>query len=1237
MKTNEKPSAYHIFGKGISSALILPLCAVILFLCAAPVGAFAEHGQNGQANGVNSGNEEGKKIVRVGYYEAGGNFQNGYRDGVRKTGYAYEYYQEISKYTGWTYEYAYGSRDDIYQMLVDGEIDIMAGISKLDDPVGEVLFSDYPMSGEDYYLYMPEDADAVFQDFSSLDGARIGVKDDSTMQRFFSDFAEANDIECEIVSYEDSAQWTEMLSGGEIDCVMTVENDMAIGFKPVFKVGSLDFYFAVNRERPDLVAELNRAQMEIVSIFPYYVERLQNKYFNSTVGIQSLTDKEREWLSAHRELKAGYLTDYMPYCDSGKKPGELTGILPDVLSELADYTGAKFETIGYDNYSVMLSALENGELDMIFPTFGDLWYSENQNYTQTITVVSTRMSVIYKDDYQDRIYERIALSDGSPLQPFYLTINYPDAEQVVYDTWRECLLAIQSGEVGCMLVNSNLIYRYLNGHDEFADLHIAEIEDMIDFCFAVRRSDSVLYSILNKGLNNIDATSINDAVIRNSYVEPAYTLRDILINNFALVAFFAIGFVMLLILFFILYWRRIKREQRLLREAYEKEKKYIADKEEKFNMIGSLSRVYKLTIYFDLVGEVYQTITGMDLKRSGAQPVSAIRPAIQEMIYSRVKEQYREKLVHFADLSTLPQRMQSVDSLSMEYETEAGSWLRSSFISAERNPQGELVSVICGVQEINEEKEEQAQTQMALEEAYEAAKRANHAKSDFLARMSHDIRTPMNAIIGMTAIAAAHIDERERVEDCLKKITASGRHLLTLINEVLDMSKIESGKLELSEEEINIQELIENMLTMMRPQIDEKGHTLHVTVEELQHEDVIGDSLHIQQVFVNIMGNAVKYTPPGGDIWFSVTEKDVNKPRIGCYEFVFGDNGIGMSREFIGRIFEPFSRENETSSNHVQGTGLGLSIVANIVQMMGGDIKVESVQGEGSKFIVTLYLRLQEEREVNLEKFANLPVLVVDDDQNSCESTCVILNDLGMKSEWVLSGREAIEKVRGSHEEGGYFAIILDWKMPEMDGIETAKAIRESAGDSIPIIILSGYDWTEIESEARQAGVNMFISKPLFKSRLIYLFRHLTKSDGSEEVNTLEQIGKDTFSDKRVLLAEDNDINAEIAEEIFGRAGLSVEHAWNGKEALNMLTEAEAGYYDIVFMDIQMPVMDGYEATRAIRSADRADLKAIPIIAMTANAFAEDVRAALQAGMNQHIAKPLDMQQLMKILQKWLG
>jgi CheY-like chemotaxis protein len=412
-----------------------------------------------------------------------------------------------------------------------------------------------------------------------------------------------------------------------------------------------------------------------------------------------------------------------------------------------------------------------------------------------------------------------------------------------------------------------------------------------------------------------------------------------------------------------------------------------------------------------------------------------------------------------------------------------------------------------------------------------------------------------------------------------------------------------------------------------------------VNISNVTHEKVLGDSMRIQQVFMNLMGNAIKYTLPGGKIRLSISEKELNQKKTGLYEIVFEDSGIGMDEKTIAHIFEPFVRADDDRIGNIQGTGLGMPIARNIVRMMGGDIKVESELNKGSKFTVDFYLKLQEEEEISYDEFIDLPILVADDDEICCESACDILKEIGMKPEWVLNGKAAVGRVIESHESGNdFFAVILDWKMPEMNGVETTRAIRRAVGDDVPIIIISAYDWSDIEQEARKAGANAFISKPLFKSKMVQLFYKLVYGLQGEESDAGEAPLTDfqdmDLSGKRVLLVEDNELNAEIAREILEMTGLEVEWAENGAKAVDRITSAEPNYFNLVFMDIQMPVMNGYDATRAIRALERSDTKMLPIIAMTANAFAEDVFAAKSAGMNGHIPKPLDLDNLARVLRK---
>ena len=547
--------------------------------------------------------------------------------------------------------------------------------------------------------------------------------------------------------------------------------------------------------------------------------------------------------------------------------------------------------------------------------------------------------------------------------------------------------------------------------------------------------------------------------------------------------------------------------------------------------------------------------------------------------------------------------------------------------------------VYINITDITEQRELQKKLEKQskqLKEALKSAEQANQAKSDFLARMSHDIRTPMNAIMGMATIAKAHVDEHERILDCMEKINGASKLLLSLINEVLDMSKIESGRLILSEDEFNVGELLQDLVVMMQPEIKNKQQTLNIHVKNLRHENVKGDTQRIKQVLMNILSNAIKYTPENGRITIEIYEKAPHN-GIGNYQFVFEDNGRGMKPEFLDKIFEPFERASDDEIKRIQGTGLGMSISHKIIQMMGGDIKVESEYGKGSRFTIDMPLVCRDQKRDDKIEVEGLDVLVVDDDKIACLNTSSCLREIGINSECVYSGREAIEKVRQHHlAEKEYFAVIIDLKMPQMNGIETTRQIRRFVGADVPIIILSAYDLEEYEAEAKEVKANGFITKPLYKSKLLQVLRSfLDEGDQPEPIRPFKLSNVD-YSGKRILLVEDNELNREIAVEIIGSTGITIDTAINGLDAVHKVSQSEEGFYQIILMDIQMPIMDGYEATRQIRSLQRRDIAHMPIIAMTANAFSEDVTNAIKAGMNYHLAKPIDIGALMGILSKYL-
>ena len=525
-----------------------------------------------------------------------------------------------------------------------------------------------------------------------------------------------------------------------------------------------------------------------------------------------------------------------------------------------------------------------------------------------------------------------------------------------------------------------------------------------------------------------------------------------------------------------------------------------------------------------------------------------------------------------------------------------------------------------------------------LQVAVEKAETANRAKSTFLSNMSHDIRTPMNAIIGFTTLALSNIDDTDRVKDYLGKTLASSNHLLSLINDVLDMSRIESGKIQLEEVEVNLSDVLHDLKTIVSGQIYAKQLELYMDAMDVTDEDVYCDKTRLNQILLNLLSNAIKFTPAGGTVSVRVRQLAGKVHGCGQYEFRIKDNGIGMSQEFAKKIFEPFERERTSTVSRIQGTGLGMAITKNIVDMMGGTIEVQTAQGKGTEFTVCVPMRAQTEQRLveKITELEGLKALVVDDDFNTCDSVTKMLVKVGMRAEWTLSGKEAVLRARQSIEMSDvYHAYIIDWRLPDMNGIEVTRQIR-SLHDDTPIIILTAYDWSDIEVEAKAAGVTAFCSKPMFMSDLRETLMSALGQKPADAVQRLLPEKNADFKGKHVLLVEDNELNREIAQEILQEYGFLVDSAENGAVAVEKVSTAAPGSYDLVLMDVQMPIMDGYTATRKIRALDDPARAKLPILAMTANAFDEDRRNALESGMNGFLSKPIVIGDLVQELHKIL-
>ena len=663
---------------------------------------------------------------------------------------------------------------------------------------------------------------------------------------------------------------------------------------------------------------------------------------------------------------------------------------------------------------------------------------------------------------------------------------------------------------------------------------------------------------------------------------------------------------------------------------------------------GALTETQKRMGIITALGTAYESLMLLDLKKNTVETLKAVpgeeqykrtRAMRREEMLRRteavVAEQYRAEYLKFVDATTMTARLKAHTSLVFTGRTVHDRWFTTLLIPQRTDDDGNVTAVLVATRDATAEKQTEQKQQDALRSALAAAEHANKAKTVFLNSMSHDIRTPMNAILGFTALATTHLDNTELVKGYLQKISVSGQHLLSLINDVLDMSRIESGTIKLENAEVHLPDVLHDLRTIIQGNISAKQLDLYVDTQDVRHEDIITDKLRLNQILLNIVGNAVKFTPAGGTINIRVQEKPCRRADYATYLFTVKDNGIGMSQEFQQHVFDSFAREQTATRSGIQGTGLGMAITKNIVDMMGGTITVKSEQGKGTEFTVTLDCKVSKTltKSQPIPELRGARALVVDDDAQTCMSVSKMLRDIEMNADWTTSGKEAVLRAEEAHEQGKEFKVyIIDWLMPDMNGIETVRRIRKFIDPDTPIIILTAYDWSDVEQEAREAGVTAFVAKPLFMSELRAVLTHTQPEEPSMKLPQHTD-----YTGKKILLVEDNELNREIATAILEEAGFQLDAVQDGTDAVQRMTETPEDSYDLILMDIQMPRMDGYTATRKIRALSNPKKASIPIVAMTANAFDEDRQKAFSAGMNAHIAKPINVTVLIKTLDEIFG
>ena len=1033
-------------------------------------------------------------------------------------GYAYDYVQTVGTYAGWDIEFVpCDSFADSVRLLLAGEVDLIYQISYTQERAKEMLFPDEPMGYEYYYLYSTANNTSITpDDYESLNGRTVGVTSGTTLIDLLKRWCKTKNVTLTIAEYEDIPKKEADLYAGRIDLDLELSMLAKRNLSAVEKIGSSAYYMAVNKERPDLVDDINSAVEKILNNDLFYFSRLQERYFSETVLSRNLTLEEKKWIADHQVLRVGYFDNYLPFSDmdeNGSPIGAGIEVVGEILRHLKLEDSLKVEFICFHNQEEGYRAVESDAIDVMLPAY--ISNSVKNDYRiiggKSLAVVTSNLAFL--NEYGDGKHKRIGVNRYNVMQHYYSMDAFPESEIVFYGGIRECLDGLLAGTSDGTFLNGFRSEALLKPA-KYHSLRTVRAQRDFHLYMAFAEGNVGLMLLMNRGLTMLDPDFINKAAY--SYVGRIYTFSPMdFLQDHMLSVLVAVAIVVALIAALVVYW--------------------VANRK--------------------LAGINRELVT-----------------------YSETIEKQREQ------------------------ESELRKQL-------EKN-------------------------QNELEDALQMAQAANRAKTTFLSNMSHDIRTPMNAIIGFTGLAASHVDDTERVQEYLAIIARSSEHLLSLINDVLDMSRIESGKMTLNEKPESLADILHVLRDIVQADIHAKQHNFFIDTVDVRNELVYCDKLRLNQVLLNLISNAIKYTRPGGTISLRIVQKATSNTGYATFEFRCKDNGIGMSEEFAETIFDPFTREENTTVSGIQGTGLGMAITKNIVDMMGGSISVHSKKGEGTEFIVQVDFRIAEPKtpDPTISELQGLRSLVVDDDVNACQSIADMLRDVGMRSEWCVSGKEAVIRTEESLRHGDLFKVyVVDWLMPDMNGIETVRRIRKVVGKDASIIILTAYDWSGIEKEAREAGVTGFVSKPLFPSDLKRVLLQACGRPSPDHATREEQI--QSWKGKRILMVDDYELNLRIGVLQFQAQGMVVDTALNGQIAVNMIRANGADAYDFVLMDVQMPVMDGYEATSIIRKLPGGDK--LKIIAYSANAFAEDREKSLKAGMDGHIAKPLKLADFLNELKRF--
>ncbi|MDE6748481.1 MAG: transporter substrate-binding domain-containing protein [Lachnospiraceae bacterium] len=1199
-------------------------------------------------NFVSNAAEEGNnRTVRAGvFYFDGYHMEDEHGD---LTGYGVEFLELVSQYSHLNFVFSgyEKSWDEMLTMLENGEIDVVTSARKT--PVREAKFDfSLPIGRNSTVLSIRANNTSLLSgNYETYDGIKVGVVTGSSQNQSLAEFAEEKGFSYQAVEYEDPSQLAMDLQSGDIDAILSSNLRRTENEKTLDTIETDYFYAIVRKGDRELLNEINYAIDQMSINEGDWSNNLYYKYYGNTYSdVFEFTDRELAYIqdvvSGNKKITVTSMNDRKPY--SYVEDGELKGILPEYFAGLMEIAGLPYEIVVPEDRADYYNLANNNSVDVVIDWRQFHGKAENRQSSgfYTEAYMSTGMALVTRKDFDGEI-NALAVADAQGDMPIERDL-IGDARVLSYSTREDALEAVLAKDADATYVYTYTAQSFVND-DPSASLQFSIINSMsFDFKMYVRNScDHELITILNKCIHQMSDDSMNQIITKYT----ANTLMNVSLRQYMqahpwltvlVVMLFAIGLGVIIILLLRAQWR-----QRILDTAEHANREL----EEQLAIVNALSRDY-LNVY----GVNARKAVARIIKMTGYDTDGPEQDFQKEFSYDEIIQRYindcvfpddRQELTEALALEQIVEKLNSITEYSGTYRVlDKGAihiYQFTCVADLAENKSGVQRGdfFLIGFRNIDEIVRKEQEQKVILEEALAEAQHANIAKTTFLNNMSHDIRTPMNAIIGFTTLAVSHIDNKEQIKSYLGKILTSSKHLLSLINDILDMSRIESGKVKIEEDEASLPEILHDLQTIVQSDVKAKQLSFYINTIDVTNETIICDKLRLNQVLLNILSNAMKYTKSGGSVSVNIIQTNDAPEGYASYQFRIKDNGIGMSKEFLEHVFEPFEREQTSTVSGIQGTGLGLAITKNIVDMMNGTITVTSEEGKGSEFVVSFRFRVKNDNDdmEYMEQLKDLRALVVDDDVHTCTSVSKMLSTIGMRADWTTRGEEAAIRAEFALEQNDPFSVfLLDWLIPDLNGVETARRLRRIVGDEAIIIIITAYDWSDIEDEAKEAGVTAFCSKPLFLSEL----REILTAPYKEAEETEEQDMSTQFlSGKKILLVEDNEINQEIARAILEEAGMVIDTADDGTDAVERIETVQAGTYDLILMDIQMPVMDGYEATRRIRALDDPAKANIPIVAMTANAFEEDRKRAFDAGMNDHVAKPIDVPKLMETLQNILA